>query len=111
MVKKVLIFIALILIGYFAYSFIFGQEKFLSVLVFSKTEGFRHESIEEGKKMLVKLGKEHGFWVDTTEVSNVFKEKKLAEYNVVVRLNTTGDVLNDAQQLEFNRFIQAWWRH
>ena len=35
------------------------------------------------------------------------KKKTLQKYNVVVFLNTTGNVLNDAQQLEFNRFIQA----
>ncbi|PHN05950.1 ThuA domain-containing protein [Flavilitoribacter nigricans] len=84
-----------------------NAQKFISVLVFSKTESFRHESIAAGKTALLKMGKEHGFTVDTTEDASVFNEQQLQKYNVVVFLNTTGDILNDAQQLEFNRFIQA----
>ena len=86
---------------------IFPAQRDINVLVFSKTEGFRHASIPKGQEAIFALGKEHGFSVDTTENADVFKEKKLKEYNVVVFLNTTGDILNEAQQLEFNRWIQA----
>ena len=34
------------------------------VLVFSKTEGFRHASIEAGKKAFEKMAAEKGFTVD-----------------------------------------------
>jgi cytochrome c len=77
------------------------------VLVFSKTKGFRHESIDSGKIALVKMGKENGFAVDTTENSDAFAEANLKKYKAVVFLNTTGDVLNQAQQNNFMRFIQA----
>ena len=79
----------------------------IRVLVFSKTLNFRHESIEDGIRAIQALGAKHGFTVDTTENSAVFKEKQLSQYNVVVFLNTTGNVLNDAQQLELNRWVQA----
>lgn len=79
----------------------------IRVLVFSKTLNFRHESIEDGIRAIQAMGKDHGFTVDTTENSAVFKEKQLNQYNVVVFLNTTGNVLNDAQQLELNRWVQA----
>ena len=42
------------------------------ILVFSKTAGYRHESINTGKLALLKLGKENGFLVDTTENENYF---------------------------------------
>ncbi|HRF34482.1 MAG TPA: ThuA domain-containing protein, partial [Cyclobacteriaceae bacterium] len=77
------------------------------VLVFSKTKGFRHESIKAGKEALVKLGSEKGFGVDTTESADVFTEENLKKYRAVIFLSTTGDVLNQAQQNEFMRFIQA----
>jgi len=106
--KGLLIFLlVLIAAAFIAYKVFIEQKREINVLVFSKTEQFRHSSIEPGKLAIMKLGQEYGFSVDTTEDSNVFVEKELKKYNVVVWLNTTGDVLNDAQQLEFNRFIQA----
>lgn len=106
--KKILIGVGILaIIGFAAYRFFFYTPKIISVLVFSKTEQFRHSSIEAGKLALIQLGKKHGFRVDTTEDATIFKEKQLQNYNVVVFLNTTGDILNEAQQLEFNRFIQA----
>ena len=77
------------------------------VLVFSKTKGYRHESIKAGKLALQKLGAEKGFDVDTTESSNMFVEDTLKKYKAVIFLSTTGDVLNQIQQNEFMRFIQA----
>ena len=77
------------------------------VLVFSKTEGFRHESIEAGIAMFEELGQTHGFHVEATEDSEYFTQDILREFKVVVFLNTTLDVLNPSQQIEFQRFIQA----
>lgn len=79
----------------------------LRVLVFSKTEGYRHESIGAGKQALLKMGETYDFAVDTTEDASVFRTNVLEKYQVVVFLNTTKDVLNDVQQYEFKRFIQA----
>ena len=107
MKRFLIILLALGLLGFLAYKFFFAKERFISVLVFTKTESFVHESIDAGKVAIMKLGEKHGFAVDTTSDASLFKEKTLQKYNVVVFLNTTGNVLNDAQQLEFNRFIQA----
>ncbi|MGY8792895.1 MAG: ThuA domain-containing protein, partial [Gammaproteobacteria bacterium] len=83
------------------------QNDYLKLLVFSKTEGFRHSSIEEGQKMLQNLADQNGFEVLFSEEAEVFNEKILADVNVIVFLNTTGDILDVAQQLELQRFIQA----
>lgn len=77
------------------------------ILVFSSTKGFRHGSIGAGKKALMKMGTEKGFQVDTTENAAVFTEPNLKKYRAIVFLNTTGNVLNDAQQNAFERYIQA----
>jgi cytochrome c len=77
------------------------------VLVFSKTAGFRHSSIGVGIAAIKKLGQENGFSVDATEDAGAFTSKNLARYRAVVWLNTTGDVLDAAQQDDFERYIQA----
>lgn len=77
------------------------------ILVFSKTVEFRHNSIESGKTALMKMGIENNIKVDTTEDSSFFTEEKLKQYSAVVFLNTTGDVLDYAQQADFERYIQA----
>lgn len=77
-----------------------------AVLVFSKTLGFRHDSIPAGITMIQQLGERYNFQVDTTEDSTRFTDEGLLPYQVVVFLNTTGDVLDETQQTVFERFIQ-----
>lgn len=77
-----------------------------SVLLFSKTVGWRHASIESGAIAIKKLGDENGFRVTWTEDSYSFSEENLANYDAVVFLNTTLDVLNDSQQENFENYIQ-----
>ena len=78
-----------------------------SVLVFSKTAGYRHSSIPNGLAAIRKLGQENGFSVDATEDASAFTAKNLARYRAVVFLSTTGDVLDASQQDVFERYIQA----
>ena len=66
------------------------------VLVFSKTKGFRHDSIEVGIEAIKEIGKEAGWAVDATEDSTWFTDDTLKKYRAVVWLNTTGDVLDEA---------------
>jgi PKD repeat protein len=77
------------------------------VLVFSKTTGFRHSSIDEGHAAIEALGNEHAFQVDHTEDATAFRDSVLAHYDTVVFLSTTGDPLNDTQQRAFERYIAA----
>ena len=77
------------------------------LLVFSKTGGFRHASIEAGQAAIEKLAAEHGYGVTLTEDADRFRTDTLSKYRAVVFLSTTGDVLNPAQQEAFERYIQA----
>ncbi|MDR6941751.1 ThuA domain-containing protein [Mucilaginibacter pocheonensis] len=77
------------------------------VLVFSKTMGFHHASIDAGIAAIRKLGSENGFDVDTTKDANMFNEENLKKYSTVIFLSTTGDVLDYRQEAAFERFIQA----
>lgn len=77
------------------------------VLVFSGTAGYRHESIEIGKKTLIAVGAANGFAVDTTEDAARITEDSLKQYAAVVFLNTTGNVLDRASELDLQRYIEA----
>ena len=77
------------------------------VLVFSRTQAFRHPSIPVGVDTVRRLGAEHGFAVDATEDAGVFSDEGLAPYDVVMWLSTTGDVLDDGQQAAFERWVRA----
>ena len=77
-----------------------------SILVFSKTAGFRHDSIPAGIAAIRQQGSTRGFSIDASEDAGVFTDDSLARYKVVVFLSTTGDVLNAAEQAAFERFIR-----
>jgi cytochrome c len=78
-----------------------------TVLVFSKTTGFRHDSIPDGIAAIRALAAGHGFAVTETEDAGRFTEAILPQYKVVVFLSTTGDVLDDAQKAAFERYIRS----
>ena len=70
------------------------QKNMASLLVFTKTAGYRHKSIEKGVSTLKDLGLENGFTITHTEDASVFNAGNLAKFELVVFLNTTMDVLN-----------------
>lgn len=77
------------------------------VLVFSRTLGYRHNSIPDGVAALRALGRDHGFAVDATEDPTVFSPSGLAGYRVVVFLSTTGDVLAGSERDALRAFVRG----
>lgn len=77
------------------------------VMVFTKTAGYRHQSIEKGVQTLRQLGRQNGFVALQTESSEDFSDQNLKNYKLVVFLNTTLDVLNDSQQKAFENYIKG----
>ncbi|MGP4014807.1 ThuA domain-containing protein [Saccharopolyspora sp. 5N708] len=84
-----------------------GRPEQAQVLVFSKTAGYRHDSIEAGIAAIEQLGRDNGFTVESTEDSSRFTDTELARYDAVVWLSTTGDVLDPAQQDAFERYVRS----
>lgn len=80
-----------------------------SVLVFTKTAGYYHSSIPDGVKCIKELGQQNQFNVVVSDDANqfVFSDEYLKKYAVVVFLNTTRDIFNEQQQLEFQKYIHA----
>ena len=77
------------------------------MLVFSKTEGFRHGSIPAGIAAIQSLGAANGFTVDATEDNTAFNDANLSQYDAVIWLSTTADVLDDPEQAAFERYIEG----
>jgi type 1 glutamine amidotransferase len=75
--------------------------------VFSRTRGFRHDSIGAGVQALRTLGQRNGFAVEATEEASAFTDASLAAHDVVIFLSTTGDVLDAEQQQALERYVQG----
>jgi uncharacterized protein len=100
--KKVIVFSVILI---FAVTASFAQQ--FKVLLFTKTDGFHHESIQEGVTAMRHLASRNNFTVDWHENAAIFTDKDLAKYACIVFLNTTGNVLNDEQQGAMERFIKG----
>ena len=76
------------------------------VLVFSRTEGFRHDSIAAGVAVLRTEARRRGMRVRATEDPSVFSGRGLRGVRAVVFLQTTGDVLDAPQERALERFVR-----
>lgn len=82
-----------------------NQEKSESILIFTKTEGFRHQSIPDGVEAVEEIASENAMNTVHTEDAAYFQSDSLAIFNLIIFLNTTGDILNNQQQQAFQQFI------
>ena len=75
------------------------------VLAFTRTTGFRHDSIPDAIAALRRIGESGGFAVDATEDPGAFHDGNLSGYRAVVFLLTTGDVLDGDGQAALEEFV------
>lgn len=80
--------------------------KQFNALLFTKTDGWHHESVLKGVSAIKKLANSHHFDVSWQEDATQFNTENLAKYDVVIFLLTTGNVLNAQQQKAFKAFIE-----
>jgi type 1 glutamine amidotransferase len=79
-----------------------------ALLVFSKTNAFRHrESIEAGGRFLAALAGDRDWGYFHTENGAVFNSADLQRVDVVVFLNTTGDTLDERQERAFQDWLRS----
>ena len=79
----------------------------LRILLFTRTEGFRHASIADGVAMIGRIAGDRGWVVDHTEETDAFEPATLALYDAVVWLSTTGDVLDPPQEAAFEDYVSS----
>jgi type 1 glutamine amidotransferase len=77
-----------------------------NLLVFSRTEGYRHESIPESIAILSRILPEIGISADFTENVESFRATTLARYHGVLWLQTTGNVLDPDGRAAYAEFVR-----
>ncbi|HPG24699.1 MAG TPA: ThuA domain-containing protein [Myxococcota bacterium] len=86
----------------------FGDGASLRVLVYSKTNAFRHkEGIPAAHALFDRLAAEHGWAVYHSENGALFDAEHLARFDVVVFANATGNTTSDAQDRAFETWIES----
>jgi len=96
--------VVMILLYAFSFGSVHAQEK-TNLFVYSKTNGYRHGSIPDGAKAIWDISIKHDWSVTFSEDSTLFTKEYLSNYDVVVFLNTTQDVVGDAGQEAFEAYI------
>jgi len=78
------------------------------VLLFSETRDFRHDSTETALQALDELATSIGIESDrANDSAGVFTDTNLANYDAVIWVQTSGDVLDADEQAVFERYIRA----
>jgi cytochrome c len=77
----------------------------LDVLLFTRTTGYRHPSMQPAIDALEALSRGEGWTLTHSEDSNSFGIDRLARHHVVILLNTTGDLLDASQRSAFENFV------
>lgn len=77
------------------------------MLVFSKTNGFRHhDGIRGGLEALQSIADARGWGIYATENGAIFNDGQLEHFDAVVFLNATGDMLAPSQKLAFQQWLE-----
>lgn len=77
------------------------------VLIYSRTDGFRHNSIPASIAAVSEIAESMGCSVIATEDPLAFTDEALANTAVVAFLNTTRDVLGPRQEAALRRFVEG----
>ena len=84
-----------------------GKEVGKRILVFTKTLGYRHDSIPVGIAAVKKICAEQGWELECSEDSAVFTAENLSRFRCVLFLSTSGDILSREQEKAFEAYIQS----
>ncbi|MCF0054506.1 ThuA domain-containing protein [Dyadobacter sp. CY356] len=79
-----------------------------SILLFSKTTGYRHsESIDAAKRVFLNMSEKNGWYIYETEEGGVFTSELLKHFKVIIINNGTGRLLNAEQQMAVKHFVES----
>ena len=76
------------------------------VLVYNKANGFVHESIGPGTEAIKYLEKTYPFIVEVSDDSLIFRESSLSNFDVILFMNTSGNILDEEGEAAFENFIK-----
>jgi hypothetical protein len=83
-----------------------AQKQFKALIV-TTTRGWHHESLHYGVVALEEMARRDFFDAVLWENPNGFTDDYLKQFQVIIFLNTTGDIFDSAQQRVMERFIRS----
>src|SRR5438067_9441222 len=90
------------------FSFFAGTaQKQFKALIVTTTKGWHHESLHYGVVAIQELSKKNFFDAVLFENPNGFTDEYVKQFQVIIFLNTTGDIFDSAQQKVMERFIES----
>ncbi len=104
---KKTIFVALLLQAVMIHSIFAQEKKQFSALLITKTAGWHHESINEGVTAIKNLANRNYFDVQWHQEGVTITDAYLAKFQVLIFLNTTGDIFKPEEQKAIEKFIQS----
>ncbi|MFO7178599.1 MAG: ThuA domain-containing protein [Pseudomonadota bacterium] len=82
------------------------SEDTVRALVFTRTAGYRHASIQDARSLLARAEASSRIACTFTEDPALFTDEGLSGFDVVVFANTTGDVLDAEGEAALERFVR-----
>ena len=83
------------------------QAEQFNVFLFTKTDGWHHKSINAAVTGMERLAQKHHFSIDWHEDAAQINDENLAQYDAVMFMLTTGDILSDEQKRVMERFVRS----
>ena len=105
--KPVKFFFIFLLIQSFLLQMAKAQQKQFKALIVTTTRGWHHESLHSGVLAIQELGRKNFFDAVLFENPNGFTDEFVKQFQVIIFLNTTGDIFDSAQQKVMERFVQS----
>jgi type 1 glutamine amidotransferase len=85
-----------------------GELSAPAILIFSKTNAFRHkDGIAGGNRALTEIADARGWSVFVTENGAIFNGRDLDRFEVVIFQNASGDMLSNEQEMAFQQWLEA----
>ena len=78
-----------------------------SILVITETEGWVHESIGSGLNLIEDIANKNNFNVYYSDDSSIITHDNLKNFNSIIFLNTTGNILSNKEQNVMEEFIRS----
>ncbi len=79
----------------------------MTLLIFTKTTGYRHDSIPAGVEALRELSRGLGVATEESADAACFEPGQLARFRAVAWMSTSGNVLDEQQRRAFAQFVQS----
>lgn len=78
----------------------------MNIVVMTKTDGFRHDNITVAVEALINLARENNWRLHHTEDSLYFNQQNLDTLDLVIFLQTIGDIFDDHQRKNIQEFVE-----